>query len=284
MLSELERIDAKKKLDDFLNIREIDPKYSIPYRDDGVPPYGYIYCIENLKNGKKYVGSTYSVWSGIKLPDQYIQLRKRASNYLYEYRALLSGKKISKNLDRPIIRAMVDFGIDNFIMYPIAETTKHNHYDAEEYFIKLYNTRETGYNITLPYRYQRGHKNGYKHTSEAKKLRSVEIIAINISEQKLIYADSMKLFGDYMNSSKDMIKNSVRKCRIYKGWYIFYTDRTKRKFVIDKNVLGEGLPKGERHSPESQELILELDWYLTSYLLNEDSELFPNFTIEELRY
>ena len=70
-----------------------------------------------------------------------------------------------------------------------------------------------------------------------KLIRSEGIISVNMNTKQIIISQSMKLFGDYMNSSKDMIKNSVRKARPYKGWFSFYIDDEKRNYILRNTVL-----------------------------------------------
>ena len=286
MLTEFERKENLEMRDKFLELRNIDIKYQYPYKKNGIPPYGYVYCIENKKNGKKYIGSTHSVYQGVNNPSMFHSLKKRATNYIYEYNSVKSNHYTTKKMDRPIIQAMVNDGIENFVMYPIAETAKETHYNIESFFIEKFDSSnpDKGYNLLTPYKYKNGKKNGVPHTELGKKLRSTEIICINHNEKKIIFADSMKLFGDYMNSSKTMIKNSVRKCRPYKGWYCFYTDFQKRDYIIKTNVLGNGLARGDRHSPESAKAMLEFHNLISIYIKKHNSELFPFYKIEELRY
>ena len=91
----------------------------------------------------------------------------------------------------------------------------------------------------------------------------------------------MKLFGDYLESSKDMIKNSNRKGRPYKGWFIFYINDEKRHFVLYNNVINDTyLPVNERHSEKAKsyykELVSIVDLYLRDFA---KTDYFPNFTI-----
>nr|DAR75699.1 MAG TPA: GIY-YIG nuclease superfamily protein [Caudoviricetes sp.] len=285
-MTEFELLDNRRILNNFIEYREIDPQYKLPKH---IKRFGYVYCIENKKNGKKYIGSSYSRWMDVKNPSIWNQLRKRATNYIYDYNNLAKSiKEDPRNINsgRPIIRAMYEEGIENFIMYPLAETIEEQHFSAEEYFIKKYDTVKNGYNfqsVNGKYRRFRNHM-GTPHTEAEKKKRSTEVICISPSTKKIIFADSMKLFGDYMNSSKDMIKNSVRKCRPYKGWYCFYTDYDKRNHIIETNVLGEGLARGDRHSKESAEISVEFHNEITEYLKNKDSKVFQEYSVEELRY
>ena len=131
-MTELERIENRKIVAAFLDIRPIPSDYQLPKH---LPLFGYVYCIENLLTGKKYIGSCYSKWVDVKFPQMHIQLKKRASNYLYEYNRLRKNPDSTGVLARPIISAMVNDGIENFIMYPLAETTKESHWKSEEYFI-----------------------------------------------------------------------------------------------------------------------------------------------------
>lgn len=98
---------------------------------------GYIYCIENLINGKKYIGQT------TKTID-----------------ARWTQHKSSANADIPkyyIHKAIKKYGIENFVVYEISKiscTDKKdlkNHLDyMEKFYIKQYNTMfdESGYNLT----------------------------------------------------------------------------------------------------------------------------------------
>lgn len=248
-------------------------------------PFGYIYCIENKSSHKKYIGSVYSNMIGNNKPIPYTQLRKRASNYLYEYNKVLKDKTSAKQFLRPIMLAMVDEGFDNFIMYPIAETNKENHTDMEKFFIKFYDTIKNGYNVNPAGANM--NKIGTKLMAKDKLLRSEGIIAINPNRKELIFSDSMKLFGDYLESSKDMIKNSNRKGRPYKGWFIFYINNEKRHFVLHNNVIKDTyVPKNERHSEKAklfyQELVSIVDLYLRDFA---KTDYFPNFIIlDSLHY
>ena len=254
----------------------IDNKYKLLYDE---VPFGYIYCIENKKNGKKYIGSTYSYYSSND--DILPRLNKRLSHYLYEYNKLRNSTRSIKYVSRPIIRAMVDDDIENFIMYPLAETTKQNHFKAEDYFIQKYNTIKNGYNV---HKKARGNPIGRNMTVKDKLLRSDPIIAIHLNHKKIIFSDSMKLLADYLNTSKDIIKNNNRQGRVYKGWYIFYIDADKRNYVFNYYVLQNNLGIQKRgnpryHSESSKKFYSELISKVSLYLKNPQGELFSDFQI-----
>ena len=268
----------KQMLESFLIDRKIDKSYKL---DDEVIPFGFIYCIENINNKKKYIGYVYSVWVANQRPLAYTQLRKRASNYLYEYNYVLkNGIENSKKFLRPIIKAMIEEGFENFIMYPIAETTRLTHFLAENYFINLFNTINNGYNknrVNISNKYKT--KSTY-HSAEAKKLRSEPVFCINPATKEIIHSDSLKLFGDYMNSAKDMMKNTVRKGRPYKGWFIFYVDNQKRELVLYKNILNDNQRPQDRLSESAKNFYKDLYNIVGLYLKTlNPSEYFPNFKI-----
>lgn len=282
-MNDLYLTDNQKILMQFVLFKDIPKEYKLPVF---VKAFGYIYCIENKKNGMKYIGSTFSR-NGEYM---FTRIRKRASQYIFAYNNLKKDEAKGELLGpvRPIMKAMLKEGIENFVMYPLAETVEEQHYYSEAYFIKKFDTIDHGYNYISPagniIKAKVRKREGTPHTEAEKKKRSTEVICISPSTKKIIFADSMKLFGDYMNSSKDMIKNSVRKCRPYKGWYCFYTDYEKRNHIIETNVLGDGLPVGHRHSKESAEISVEFHNEITEYLKNKDSKIFQEYSIEELRY
>jgi len=281
----------KKMLQSFLIEKPIPLEYRIsnPYDlAQGSIPYGYIYCIENKINGKKYIGSAYSLWTDIQNPNPFTILRKRASQYIYEYNSILRSTGSNKRLARPIIQAMQEHGFENFIMYPIAETTVHTHAAAEKFFIDKYDTIASGYNIQYGGSYAK--IQGYRLTARDKALRSDKIIAVNLNQKQLIFADSMKLLGDYLGTSKDIIKNQTRGGRQYKGWFMFYLDEGKRTHILEHFVLGDALgkwkhPTTRNHSEKSKQFYSELFQNISTYLKEPKSELFSDFTfLDPLEY
>lgn len=229
----------RKILQSFLELRDIPKEYKAPIIPGERSPYGFIYCIENKLNHRKYIGSTYSVWVGIANPSIYAPLRKRASGYIYEYNNALKTTSSVRRTQRSILQAMVQYGIENFVMYPIAETTRFNHSEMEIKMINKYDTILNGYNQTLIG--GSSNKHGiYRAMSDAeKKARSESILAVNMNNKLLQFADSMKLFGETMGSSKDLIKNAARCGRPHKGWFIFYEDQNKRHAVLQNILDGE---------------------------------------------
>lgn len=282
MSNEIKLANNRILLNSFLVNREIPDQFKIPKLDNPYNvPFGYIYCIENINSKKKYIGSVYATWSGIQNPSALMQLQKRASNYIYEYNCALESvdKDKSKRI-RPIIQAMLDEGFQNFIMYPIAETTRETHIAAENYFISIYNTIADGYNAVKAYSSFRNENNpiGKKLSAEDKKIRSTGIICIHPNDKKIIFSDSMKLFGDYMNSSKDMIKNCNRTGKPYKGWYIFYTDEDKRSYILNNNVLNDQNKRPQdRHSDKAKLFYQTLYGTVTLFLRSGNKDYFPNF-------
>lgn len=261
----------RKMLNNFLEDVKIDDKYTTN------KPFGYIYCIENKTSHKKYIGSVYSLISGNSKPIPYTQLRKRASNYLYEYNKICVNKSSAKQFCRPILLAMIDEGFDNFRMYPIAEMTRSTHSLLEKLFIDKFDTIKNGYN-----RNPAGanmHKIGTKLMAKDKLLRSEAIIAINPNRKQLIISDSMKLFADYVGTSKDIIKNSNRNARPYKGWFIFYIDNEKRHYILESVVINDE-NKREIHSEKAKlfykELVSIIDLYLQDFV---KENYFSDFTI-----
>ena len=265
--------EANRKLkENFLRDWPIEKELQV---NDPDQFYGFIYCIQNKNTGRRYIGSTFSTYVGTIKPRARAALLKRAGQYIYAYNKALKDTKSALASRRPIIRAMVEFGIDNFVMYPIAETTKKNHTELENYFIKKYDTIATGYNSELAGK--TNNLGGRKQTTHDKLVRSMSIICVNMNQKKIIQSDSMKLFADYVGTSKDMIKNVNRHCLSYKGWFVFYTNKQKRDALA--MYLVQDLPRIQKHSPEAKRFYLGLCDSIGQYLedLETGNEYFPGF-------
>jgi len=88
---------------------------------------GTIYLIENKANGNKYVGQTV------------MQLNKRWLAHIQE------SKTFS---ERPLYRAMNKYGLDNFNIKVLEETTEDKLSEREIYWIEYFNSYNRGYNAT----------------------------------------------------------------------------------------------------------------------------------------
>lgn len=91
---------------------------------------GYIYCIENLINHKKYIGKTL------------FSVEKRFQRHITD------SKKESIQ-HRPLYAALNKYGIENFQYYTIEKCDNDKLNDRETYWIELLNTYFNGYNATI---------------------------------------------------------------------------------------------------------------------------------------
>lgn len=182
---------------------------------------GVIYCIENLKNGKRYIGKT-------------VDLLNRSNHYIKAYRS--PEKYISEN--RPIQLAISSEGIENFRMYPLEVTTNRRKLaDLEIEYMYKFDTLnpEKGYNISTVknYRSNKG-KGGHPHTVDSKISRSKLVACINPTTKKMIISVGMKLFGDIVGTSKDIIKNNAKRGSRAFGFYIIYINETDRQDILER--------------------------------------------------
>ena len=91
---------------------------------------GYIYCITNLINDKKYIGKT--IYSIDKRWRQHINDSKKNTCEL-----------------RPLYKAMNKYGINNFTIKELEQCDDQLLSIKEQYWIDKYNTYQNGYNATL---------------------------------------------------------------------------------------------------------------------------------------
>lgn len=180
----------------------------------------YVYIVKNIKTGKMYVGRTINIYH-------------RASDYtrIHRNRATYASKKL--NL---IYSAIFNDGIDDFIMYPIA--TCDNLYDAaitEVECMKLFNTiYPNGYNLKASYDFHDFQtRPGYKHSIEAKIKKAKLVMCINPVTHSAILSVGMKLFGDFTNSTKDLVKNCAKRPCMHRGYYVIYINDIDRKNIAD---------------------------------------------------
>ena len=185
-----------------------------------------IYIITNKINGKKYIGQSNN-------------MRKRFSDY----------NSKNKKDSRPIYQDIRKFGSDNFTFEIIELDNERELMDEKEtYYIKKFNTLDPdfGYNQCLGgggcnnpearKRLSLAHT-GLKESSMVKRKKSNPIIAVNLKEHIVILSDSAKLFGDYIGSTKDYIKNCLRTPYKIKDFMLFYDDSEKRHDMLTKMYL-----------------------------------------------
>jgi len=93
-------------------------------------PTGFIYCIENIKNNKKYIGKTTNT------------VEKRFREHILDSRR-------RKNENRPLYRAINSYGAENFTVKELMSCDINDLDYYEKLFIEKFNTYKDGYNATL---------------------------------------------------------------------------------------------------------------------------------------
>lgn len=221
------------------------------------PKVAGIYCFENTKNGKKYIGQSNNI-------------RCRMSNH---FRELRRGKDSSQLLQR----AWDKYGEESFSIYIVEEIQDIDSlYDREIYFIKELNTKSpNGYNLTeggygmLGYEFseeqkekRRGQNNPLfgirrfgkdnpnykrKHTEEEKQLMSK-----NHADFK---KENHPQWGKHL---RDETKDKIRKARLG----TFHTEESKKK-MSDSN---HKLSGSEHHSFGKKKVGTTSDFYGVSLI------------------
>ena len=142
----------------------------------------YIYCIENLINGKRYVGETT------------YPIQKR-----WQEHCRFSRRECS---DRPLYRAMRKYGLENFTVYQLEECEDSIRWEREKFWVSTLNSFHSGYNATI------GGDGG--STLEIDKKTFIKMYEGFYSPQEL---------AEYFNCCPDTISNYAKKFNIsFKGW------------------------------------------------------------------
>ena len=240
-------------------------------------PICCIYAIVNTLFGMIYIGQT-------------VDLRKRLNVY--------ENLENKEDCDRksPIARAIKEYGNDNFTMYILERCKPEELAEKENFYIQKYQSDDPdiGYNA-ISYNVEsanseesrrkksESHK-GLKESADTKRKKSNPIFAVVLTKDEngkftgdIIHCDSAKLFGDFVGSSKDVIKNCLRGPSRYKGYRLYYGDFEKRNEIRNKMI-----QKGRRiRDREYLEILPLIDRYdikgvetmsedLHSYILSYD--------------
>jgi len=212
-----------------------------------------IYCIENKLNNKKYVGIT----KGCMLSR--FKTHKRIARY--------------KENKQHLHKAMIQDGIDNFVVYQIdTANSKEELFEKEKHWIKTLDTKNSGYNETdggegtwgwkpspekqklLNERQRELWKNNSQlredHSKRAKKIWN------NLSEEEQIKRrdrfNSLKIGNQHAKGKTWKLSKETKKkmSESRKGWIMPEEGRKK----ISAARIGENNPNyGKKHSPETIE-------------------------------
>lgn len=205
---------------------DYDSYYKIIKENNGEVPYGVIYKIENLNNGKTYIGQTTNI-------------NQRVMNYISEF-----NNKDRKVYDRcSISKYMRIEDISNFKMSVIDYANSRDSLDKLEidYIIKYNNCNpELGYNESLsPRKLKITDKirqrlsqihTGMKMSNGCKRRKSKPVILFDFETKWVIFCDSGKLAGDYLNIGKDLVKNHLHRVSLFKKrrYLLLHFDKEER--------------------------------------------------------
>lgn len=189
-----------------------------------------IYKITNTKNGKIYIGQTRDI-------------RKRSSDYRNAHK---------KEIRHGMYQKIYEEGTDNFKLEILEKSDDDSKLtERENYYITTLEATnpEKGYNKMIPVSPMKestfcrslkslAHK-GLKESAVTKRKKSKPIIAVK--DDILIVSDSAKLFGDYIDKSRDIIKNGLRDPTSILGYNIYYDNpiyriRIKKKVFKKKSI------------------------------------------------
>ena len=223
-IESVKKTDIQKTKDSRDNFLKLNYSKNFTFPEDYKKKF-FIYIIMNLTNKKIYVGKCKNLFD-------------RANNYIWHV------ANPNYHDFRPIIKALKTYGLENFVMFPIeACDNKIIAGERELFYIKSLNAtdRTIGYNesTTLDIRSSRDGQGGHEHTIDTKIKKGKPVLCINPDTKIAFIAVGMKIFADYMGTSKDLIKNCARRPCKYKGYYIIYLNEFDRDTILQKAIQRE---------------------------------------------
>ena len=182
----------------------------------------YIYMIESKTNPKyRYIGKAKNIYD-------------RALNYIRTYDRLSE----SHHHMRPIDKALYENGLNDFIMYPIATVNgKEEAGIIEQILIKKHHTliNEEGLNVRTDIDISGGKSHaGHAHNVATKTKKSKALMAIDNKSKVILISVGGKILGDFLHTTKDMIKNVTRRPCHLRDWYIYYLNTSDREDIVKK--------------------------------------------------
>ena len=170
----------------------------------------YIYKITDLTNNKIYIGKSKDIY-------------RRAKEYIIQSKGE-HGKR------RPIWYALVEKGIENFIMEPIDYCYGKEISSVKEiYYIQSLDTMnpEKGYNVSLqsvntPDKINRQTSRPIYAKERMKKSKICG--GINFDSKEIICSIGLATIGKLINRSKDEVKSAMKRSSMLENAYIFYLD------------------------------------------------------------
>ena len=223
-IESVKKTDMQKTKDSRDNFLKLNYSKNFTFPEDYKKKF-FIYIIMNLTNKKIYVGKCKNLFD-------------RANNYIWHV------TNPNYHDFRPIIKALKTYGLENFVMFPIeACDNKIIAGERELFYIKSLNTtdRTIGYNesTTLDIRSSRNGQGGHEHTIDTKIKKGKPVLCINPDTKIAFIAVGMKIFADYMGTSKDLIKNCPRRPCKYKWYYIIYLNDFDSDTILQKAIQRE---------------------------------------------
>ena len=181
-----------------------------------------IYMIRNKITGLRYYGQT-------------VNFQRRLNEY--------KNRKAEKSSKYHIMEVINEYGFNNFEFSIVEHCKEEELNEREMYYIRKHNTTNPlfGYNSQKGESDKRMYKRtrakmseshkGLKEKAATKRKKSNPVVAFNGTE--VVYADSGKLFGDYIGQSKDEISHGINKKYSMYGYYVFYQDKNKQDKLLE---------------------------------------------------